>query len=155
LVNVFFLNKGGLYYKLHSVNRPITMKKEGIQTRKRKQKSNSTNQVTISHIPNTVESTNAQNINILNKSIKNQKTTEKKGKKNSNSVVASLTIEETNVKGITHFSYQNEINYSQSSMSISSLNNNLHQNFNKVHCLKNAEQIITNQRHVTSEKDQQ
>ena len=26
----------GLYYKLHNVNRPITMKKEGIQTRKRK-----------------------------------------------------------------------------------------------------------------------
>ena len=29
---------GGLYFKLHNVNRPITMKKEGIQTRKRKQK---------------------------------------------------------------------------------------------------------------------
>ncbi|KAE9550231.1 hypothetical protein FO519_006551 [Halicephalobus sp. NKZ332] len=29
-------NACGLYYKLHNVNRPITMKKEGIQTRKRK-----------------------------------------------------------------------------------------------------------------------
>jgi hypothetical protein len=26
----------GLYYKLHGINRPMTMKKEGIQTRKRK-----------------------------------------------------------------------------------------------------------------------
>ncbi|XP_035900104.1 uncharacterized protein LOC118506713 isoform X3 [Anopheles stephensi] len=32
-------NACGLYYKLHSVNRPITMKKDGIQTRKRKPKS--------------------------------------------------------------------------------------------------------------------
>ncbi|XP_032779626.2 box A-binding factor isoform X2 [Daphnia magna] len=31
-------NACGLYYKLHSVNRPLTMKKEGIQTRKRKPK---------------------------------------------------------------------------------------------------------------------
>ena len=37
------LNKGGLYYKLHNVNRPITMKKDGIQTRKRKQKNSSNN----------------------------------------------------------------------------------------------------------------
>ncbi|XP_069162338.1 trans-acting T-cell-specific transcription factor GATA-3 [Procambarus clarkii] len=29
-------NACGLYYKLHSVNRPLTMKKEGIQTRNRK-----------------------------------------------------------------------------------------------------------------------
>ncbi|XP_037092438.1 GATA-binding factor 2-like [Pollicipes pollicipes] len=29
-------NACGLYYKLHNVNRPITMKKEGIQTRNRK-----------------------------------------------------------------------------------------------------------------------
>uniref|UniRef100_A0AAG5CP91 GATA-type domain-containing protein n=1 Tax=Anopheles atroparvus TaxID=41427 RepID=A0AAG5CP91_ANOAO len=32
-------NACGLYYKLHSVNRPLTMKKDGIQTRKRKPKS--------------------------------------------------------------------------------------------------------------------
>ncbi len=127
------------------------MKKEGIQTRKRKQKSNSNNQVTISHIPNTVESTNSQNINSLNKSIKNQKPTEKKGKKNS-----LLGInEETNAKRLTNFSYQNEINYSQPSMSMSSLNNNLHPNFNKIPCLKNAELVVTNQRHGTSEIDQQ
>jgi len=31
-------NACGLYYKLHSVNRPLSMKKEGIQTRKRKPK---------------------------------------------------------------------------------------------------------------------
>lgn len=34
-------NACGLYYKLHNVNRPLTMKKEGIQTRKRKQKNQS------------------------------------------------------------------------------------------------------------------
>uniref|UniRef100_A0AAR5Q1Q2 GATA-type domain-containing protein n=1 Tax=Dendroctonus ponderosae TaxID=77166 RepID=A0AAR5Q1Q2_DENPD len=32
-------NACGLYFKLHSVNRPISMKKEGIQTRKRRPKS--------------------------------------------------------------------------------------------------------------------
>ncbi|KAL3253367.1 hypothetical protein MRX96_054615, partial [Rhipicephalus microplus] len=32
-------NACGLYYKLHNVNRPLAMKKEGIQTRKRKPKS--------------------------------------------------------------------------------------------------------------------
>jgi len=34
-------NACGLYYKLHNVTRPLTMKKDGIQTRKRKPKSNS------------------------------------------------------------------------------------------------------------------
>ncbi|XP_068238509.1 GATA-binding factor 2-like [Palaemon carinicauda] len=34
-------NACGLYYKLHSVNRPLTMKKEGIQTRNRKLSSKS------------------------------------------------------------------------------------------------------------------
>lgn len=33
-------NACGLYFKLHGVNRPITMKKDSIQTRKRKPKSN-------------------------------------------------------------------------------------------------------------------
>ncbi|KAK7583676.1 hypothetical protein V9T40_004639 [Parthenolecanium corni] len=32
-------NACGLYYKLHNVNRPLTMKKDSIQTRKRKPKS--------------------------------------------------------------------------------------------------------------------
>lgn len=32
-------NACGLYYKLHNVNRPLSMKKDGIQTRKRKPKS--------------------------------------------------------------------------------------------------------------------
>jgi len=31
-------NACGLYFKLHKVNRPIAMKKEGIQTRRRKSK---------------------------------------------------------------------------------------------------------------------
>ncbi|RUS88234.1 hypothetical protein EGW08_004000, partial [Elysia chlorotica] len=31
-------NACGLYYKLHQVNRPLSMKKDGIQTRKRKPK---------------------------------------------------------------------------------------------------------------------
>ncbi|KAL0108421.1 hypothetical protein PUN28_015163 [Cardiocondyla obscurior] len=34
-------NACGLYFKLHSVNRPLSMKKEGIQTRKRKPKNHS------------------------------------------------------------------------------------------------------------------
>nr|XP_033330416.1 uncharacterized protein LOC117222686 isoform X2 [Megalopta genalis]XP_033330417.1 uncharacterized protein LOC117222686 isoform X2 [Megalopta genalis] len=34
-------NACGLYYKLHNVNRPLSMKKEGIQTRKRKPKNHS------------------------------------------------------------------------------------------------------------------
>lgn len=38
-------NACGLYYKLHSTNRPLTMKKEGIQKRKRKPKNNSSNQM--------------------------------------------------------------------------------------------------------------
>ncbi|XP_033726906.1 transcription factor GATA-4-like isoform X3 [Pecten maximus] len=36
-------NACGLYYKLHGVNRPLAMKKDGIQTRKRKPKSLSKN----------------------------------------------------------------------------------------------------------------
>lgn len=47
------LTIGGLYYKLHNVNRPITMKKEGIQTRKRKKNQGSQNQQST---PNTPES---------------------------------------------------------------------------------------------------
>ncbi|XP_034939689.1 box A-binding factor-like isoform X3 [Chelonus insularis] len=35
-------NACGLYFKLHNVNRPMSMKKEGIQTRKRKPKNHST-----------------------------------------------------------------------------------------------------------------
>ena len=34
-------NACGLYHKLHGVNRPLAMRKDGIQTRKRKPKSNS------------------------------------------------------------------------------------------------------------------
>lgn len=34
-------NACGLYYKLHNINRPLTMKKEGIQTRNRKMSSKS------------------------------------------------------------------------------------------------------------------
>ncbi|ESO01475.1 hypothetical protein HELRODRAFT_93034, partial [Helobdella robusta] len=32
-------NACGLYYKLHNISRPITMKKDGIQSRNRKSKS--------------------------------------------------------------------------------------------------------------------
>ncbi|XP_064652127.1 transcription factor GATA-4-like isoform X2 [Lineus longissimus] len=39
-------NACGLYYKLHGVNRPLAMKKEGIQTRKRKPKNLSKSKVT-------------------------------------------------------------------------------------------------------------
>lgn len=34
-------NACGLYFKLHGVNRPLAMRKDGIQTRKRKPKKNS------------------------------------------------------------------------------------------------------------------
>ncbi|XP_030754821.1 uncharacterized protein LOC115881476 isoform X2 [Sitophilus oryzae] len=37
-------NACGLYFKLHNVNRPISMKKEGIQTRKRRPKNSNSNQ---------------------------------------------------------------------------------------------------------------
>jgi hypothetical protein len=43
-------NACGLYYKLHNVNRPITMKKDSIQTRKRKPKSSSTTSTTTPNI---------------------------------------------------------------------------------------------------------
>lgn len=33
-------NACGLYFKLHGVNRPLAMRKDGIQTRKRKPKKN-------------------------------------------------------------------------------------------------------------------
>ncbi|PIK37952.1 Gata4/5/6 [Apostichopus japonicus] len=39
-------NACGLYYKLHSVNRPLAMKKDGIQTRKRKPKKQTQQQQT-------------------------------------------------------------------------------------------------------------
>ncbi|XP_054158864.1 transcription factor GATA-4-like [Oppia nitens] len=38
-------NACGLYYKLHNVNRPLAMRKEGIQTRKRKPKQNNSSQI--------------------------------------------------------------------------------------------------------------
>lgn len=53
-------NACGLYYKLHNVPRPLTMKKDGIQTRKRKPKAqtqmkpmgnNSTNFLLIKNFP--------------------------------------------------------------------------------------------------------
>ncbi|KAH3709144.1 hypothetical protein DPMN_068605 [Dreissena polymorpha] len=45
-------NACGLYYKLHGVNRPLAMKKDGIQTRKRKPKSASSKSKTGSTTPN-------------------------------------------------------------------------------------------------------
>lgn len=38
-------NACGLYHKLHGVNRPLALRKDGIQTRKRKPKSNSKNEI--------------------------------------------------------------------------------------------------------------
>ncbi|XP_067928700.1 transcription factor GATA-4-like isoform X2 [Watersipora subatra] len=50
-------NACGLYYKLHNVNRPLTMKKDGIQTRKRKPKSsNKEKPAKPKSNPNTVQS---------------------------------------------------------------------------------------------------
>ena len=46
-------NACGLYFKLHGVNRPLTMKKEGIQTRKRRPKNSS----------NTIQDTTASSFN--------------------------------------------------------------------------------------------
>ncbi|XP_060608116.1 transcription factor GATA-4-like isoform X1 [Ruditapes philippinarum] len=45
-------NACGLYYKLHGVNRPLAMKKDGIQTRKRKPKSLSSKSKNGSSTPN-------------------------------------------------------------------------------------------------------
>lgn len=44
-------NACGLYFKLHNVNRPLAMRKEGIQTRKRKPKQQTPNQQTGSSQP--------------------------------------------------------------------------------------------------------
>ncbi|XP_047490578.1 uncharacterized serine-rich protein C215.13-like isoform X5 [Penaeus chinensis] len=51
-------NACGLYYKLHNINRPLTMKKESIQTRKRKPKksSDSKSSSTSSSIPSSATS---------------------------------------------------------------------------------------------------
>ncbi|KAH9425136.1 Transcription factor GATA-4 [Dermatophagoides pteronyssinus] len=43
-------NACGLYYKLHNVNRPLAMRKEGIQTRKRKPKQNSASSAALSSL---------------------------------------------------------------------------------------------------------
>ncbi|KAG8282512.1 hypothetical protein J6590_036477 [Homalodisca vitripennis] len=46
-------NACGLYFKLHNVNRPISMKKDGIQTRKRKPKNPSSGPMTTSPLMKT------------------------------------------------------------------------------------------------------
>ncbi|KAK9685735.1 GATA zinc finger [Popillia japonica] len=43
-------NACGLYYKLHNMNRPLSMKKEGIQTRKRKPKGKPYSTITNGHV---------------------------------------------------------------------------------------------------------
>lgn len=40
-------NACGLYYKLHGINRPLAMRKDGIQTRKRKPKKNGSGNSTV------------------------------------------------------------------------------------------------------------
>lgn len=56
-------NACGLYYKLHGVNRPLTMRKDGIQTRKRKPKkqpsSSSSSSNSSSNVENHRQSTSA------------------------------------------------------------------------------------------------
>ncbi|XP_052761433.1 transcription factor GATA-4-like isoform X2 [Mya arenaria] len=52
-------NACGLYYKLHGVNRPLAMKKDGIQTRKRKPKSVNNKSKTGSTTPTNVTSGSA------------------------------------------------------------------------------------------------
>ncbi|CAH1130745.1 unnamed protein product [Ceutorhynchus assimilis] len=54
-------NACGLYFKLHGVNRPISMKKEGIQTRKRRPKNNSSvhNGAGVSGMPQRLSNTQA------------------------------------------------------------------------------------------------
>lgn len=58
-------NACGLYYKLHSVNRPLAMRKDGIQTRKRKPKKNS-NQNTSTNNSGQTSKTNKSNDNATN-----------------------------------------------------------------------------------------
>lgn len=48
-------NACGLYYKLHSVNRPLTMRKDGIQTRKRKPKKQQSSSSSSSNGPSNVD----------------------------------------------------------------------------------------------------
>lgn len=62
-------NACGLYYKLHGVNRPLNMRKDGIQTRKRKPKKNS-NQSNNNNTRNPGQSsrTNESNTNVTNSS---------------------------------------------------------------------------------------
>ncbi|ELU09033.1 hypothetical protein CAPTEDRAFT_121668 [Capitella teleta] len=47
-------NACGLYFKLHGVNRPMSMKKEGIQTRKRKPKGSGKQKSSPSHSKGTL-----------------------------------------------------------------------------------------------------
>ncbi|KAF6019741.1 hypothetical protein EB796_021969 [Bugula neritina] len=60
-------NACGLYYKLHNVNRPLTMKKDGIQTRKRKPKSsNKEKPAKPKSNPNTVQSASSHLVSSMN-----------------------------------------------------------------------------------------
>jgi len=147
-----FKTKGGLYYKLHSVNRPITMKKEGIQTRKRKQKNNSSNQATISHISNTSENSSVQHSSNLNKPNKNLKNLEKKCKKNSNITIPIISIENSNNKGMDHSSSAKDLHYSQAVMQTPIVNNSIQHHFSKSNCLKNEENV--NMRNNTIQNQQ-
>lgn len=128
---------GGLYYKLHSVNRPITMKKEGIQTRKRKQK-NSSNQTTISHIssanecsPNHLNPQNTCNLNKLNRTSKN---IEKKCKKSSSTAIPIIQMENLNSKITQQLSV--EFN---GSLNMTANSSNIHQIYNKPNSVNNED----------------
>ncbi|XP_074598944.1 transcription factor GATA-5-like [Brevipalpus obovatus] len=56
-------NACGLYYKLHGVNRPMTMKKDGIQTRKRRPKNPSTSSSSSSTLSLNGSSLQSQTLN--------------------------------------------------------------------------------------------
>ncbi|CAG7824980.1 unnamed protein product [Allacma fusca] len=59
-------NACGLYFKLHGVNRPLAMRKDGIQTRKRKPKSKISQAAKSLIAPHNNPSTNNNNTNISN-----------------------------------------------------------------------------------------
>jgi transcription elongation factor Elf1 len=100
-------NACGLYYKLHNVNRPITMKKEGIQTRKRKQKSssssstnNNTPHLSTVHLTNNpiiltnqiTNSTSITNSKPLKQSKHSHKSSKSSSKSNKNNKISSTTV---------------------------------------------------------------
>ncbi|CAH1114033.1 unnamed protein product [Psylliodes chrysocephalus] len=63
-------NACGLYYKLHSVNRPLSMKKDSIQTRKRKPKGSKETNANTAHIPRNLTNTSLASIKMEDVGVK-------------------------------------------------------------------------------------